>query len=462
MFWVDVKPTDWFYNEIMEASRIKLEDGSPFIQGIPYGVFKNGSPYIYEEHIGVTGKKKFLLSTYVNPTVDNPLNVYIDGVQTVYKALRTVDGKTEVELYVAPKQGSIISFISEGIPLTDRFGKPVTNSIPAQYPSYKLSKGDKYFYNPFSRKYQEYVYAFGKMLMRASVDDSEWGISSVEDILKKYIGYKNDVYVIEPYTGTIYMPYILNNVTCRITYSYLDGYEKQITEVYKPSSPSVVFTNRFFPNAYITRAEAYTLINRLRQTFYSRFTDIETPTNVLDQTIVAYEGQRIFKLNGTYPAKENLLVVTVNGELKNSSTDYVEFDEHTVIFNQGLKQGDEVHFLYEKTQSRRFADVNGITQMIVQNTGEVVTINGLLDSWWAGHVLSIEDEKLKDGTYLIEGINVTNFDTEGRVVVDNMYNNIPGTNEPVRMFMPYSLLTRAQAVAFLNRFRKWCIEKFKL
>ncbi|NMA87004.1 MAG: hypothetical protein GX968_06735, partial [Tissierellia bacterium] len=81
---LDVTSNKWYYNEIVEASNIILEDGEPLIVGIPYNVFMEGKPYIYQEFKATAGQKEFMLNKAITPSSDNPLFVYINGVQTVY------------------------------------------------------------------------------------------------------------------------------------------------------------------------------------------------------------------------------------------------------------------------------------------------------------------------------------------------------------------------------------------
>ena len=38
--WVDVNEGDWFYNDVMEATNMVLEDGEVFVAGINYNKFK--------------------------------------------------------------------------------------------------------------------------------------------------------------------------------------------------------------------------------------------------------------------------------------------------------------------------------------------------------------------------------------------------------------------------------------
>src|SRR5690606_37907656 len=125
---------------------------------------------------------------------------------------------------------------------------------------------DTYFYDKFNRRYQEYVYAFGRALRRLDIDESEWEGREEADVVREKIGLKTDVYTVSP-SGTVWLPYNLNGVTCEMTYTSLeDGVVRVRGGKFKATSPSVVHNNRFFPQAYITRAEAFVLMDRLRET----------------------------------------------------------------------------------------------------------------------------------------------------------------------------------------------------
>lgn len=463
--WVDVKEGDWFYNEILEASSIILEDGSSFIAGIPYSVFEVGSPYIYEEFVGDGTKFVFTLSQSITPTTTNQLYVFIDGVQTVYKSVTAVTNGTAVELYVAPRNGSVVSFVSYGIPKIDSFGKPVENTTVSQLPNKLLDYGSTYYYNPFSRSHQEYLYAYGRALKRITILDSEWSSTSNKmELAKSYLKYDSDVYTVDPTEGRIYLPYNLNGVTCNFTYWSLEnGVLKMRGGTFKATSSSMVYNNRFFPNALINRAEAYTLIDRLRKTFYSRFSDLDAPSASFEQTIVAYSGQRVFKLNGNYPAGAGKAIVIVNGYHKSNVIDYIEFDNHTILMNYPLEEGDEFYFYYNKISSDRFVDIgNGGGYSLTD--GSVVTWSG--SDWFNAPIMAMENETFNDGSYLINGVDIKYFDTTGSYAKVDSYYKPAFTGEvvkdpPERWFMPLTPLTRAEAVTFLNRFRKWTLERFK-
>lgn len=460
--WVDVRAGDWFYNEVMEATNMILEDGSNFVNGIYYNRFEEGAPYVYEEHSGETGKTVFTLSAEITVTENNPLFVYVDGIQTVYRSITAnPSGGTDVELYTAPREGAIVAFASHGIPVVDQFGRPSAGGS-VSYPSHTLEHASQYVYTPYNKRLLEYLYAPGRALYRAQVPDEDWANLSDQEVAKKHIGFSQDVYCVSP-EGVVYLPYNLNHVTIKMTYALRSG--KAYTETFRATSPLVLHNDRFFPNAYINRAEAFALIGRLRDIFYSRFTDIEPPSHILEQTIISYAGQTVFRLNGTYPAGEEKLLVRVDGVQQVAGRDYQEFDDHTVLFLKPLAQGREVYFYYQKTQSSRFPDVGKDSQMVVRapdGSTSTVPIDGDADtSFWASYVLAMEDERYGGGAgVLVNGKQITNFQN-GWPVVNTLYDPIPGSDPEQRWFMPLSTLSRAEAVSFLNRFRKWGIERFK-
>lgn len=459
---IDVKEGAWYYNEVMEAANYLLEDGQPLAQGITYNVFEPGKPYVYEEKLGSMGNKKFTLDVAIEPSAENPLFVYVDGVQTMYKSVEVKGGKTEVELYIAPKTGATVSFASYGVPKVDKFGKP-SMSGPGKLPSKPLDHGSTYYYNIFSRDRREYCYAFGKALRRIDIQNSEWESDSYANVALKHIGFKNNCYTVDP-AGTIYLSYNLNGVRCRFQYWAYDEYGQIVKRGgwFNATTDQMMFANRFFPNAYITRAEAYVMINRLRKSFYARFTDHDAPSSKYEETIKAINGQRVIRLNGYYPAGKGVVTVELNGKRVYSNVtnpfdyDFVETDDRTIVFEYGLEAGDEVFVKYHKTKSDRLVDV-GVSSGMVASSGETVTWN--YNSWWVEDILSMEHETYSGG-YLING--VPDVATSGSYArVDGMFRPIHGGNPNEVRFMPHSPLTRAEGVAFLNRFRKWSLERFK-
>ncbi|SNS21851.1 hypothetical protein SAMN05446037_100675 [Anaerovirgula multivorans] len=460
MAWLDVQPGDWFFKDVTEASNIQDEDGGFLIASIPYNAFEGGSPYLYTE-ITSQGQSVFTLDVSIVPTSDNPLFVYIDGVQTVYKSVEQEGGQTKVTLYSPARQGAVGSFISLGTPSVDRFGKPYGDTSGASYPSYTLSKAVNYKYDKFSRNLHEQVTAFGKLLRRIDISDADWA-GNVQNLLEAKIKYNTDVYTISP-QGVMYVPYNLNNVTCSITYSTTDSYA-QTTETFKPTSAKVLFLNRFFPNAQINRAEAFILVNKLMKIMYQRFTDVTPPSRVIDETFTAYEGQVAFLTNGKYPSGKNELKVWKNGTLLTYSADYTETSDYSVTLNSPLSSVDTIRYFYERSKSDTLVDVGEDTKYYNTATSSYIDVIGTASgSWWASHILDLENEVLSDGSKMVSGTPVTSTSThEGQKVVhvDNDYNPISGSGDTETWFLPYTHITRAEGASILNRFRKLCMDRF--
>lgn len=470
---LDVTLNKWYYNEIMEAANIILEDGKPLIEGIPYNIFEENKPYIYQEFKATAGQTEFILDKAITPTADNPLFVYVDGVQSVYKSTVIENGKTKVILYSGVPEGTLVAFASYGVPKINEFGRPAQTTLDqVKYPRAQLSKSANYFYDPFYRDKREYVSALGRYLRRANISNEEWNAnpSKREELLREYIRYNTDVYYISP-EGVLYVPYNLNGVTCQVTYLTNEGYIKVNTEEVKPISDTVLYLNRVFPDANITRAEAFVLIDRLRRTFYSRFSDSKAMTYKLDVEIKAYEGQRSVSVPGRYEVGNNDLEVYLNGVKQKVNRDYEEYDGWTIIFKNPLSEGDVVRLKSERTKSPHLEDVGTITENYRVDKGVYITVNGTVgnpdpnnDSWWAPHILSLEKEMLSNGELIVEGIPITQvYEHDGVkvVYVDSVMNPIhSGQSGEHYWFMPNSFMTRAQAVTILNRFRKLMIEKF--
>lgn len=467
---IDVTPDKWYYNEIVEASNIILEDGEPLIRGIPYNVFQDGKPYIYKEFKAVAGQKEFELDEVVIPTADNPLYVYVNGVQTVYKSVTQNNGKTIVTLYSGVPANAIVSIASSGVPKVNEFNRPAQTSLDlVRYPSVRLQGYANYYYNRFYRGGREYVSAFGKYLRRVDIPPEEWNENpdNRQAILRKYIGYNNDVYFIAP-DGILHVPYNLNGVTCKVTYLTKEDYIKVNTEEVIPVSQYVLHSNRAFPDANITRAEAFVLIDRLRRTFYRRFSDSPPITHNLDVTITAYEGQRSVSVPGRYEVGKDDLKVYLNGDRQRVDRDYKEYDEYTIVFLDSLEEGDEVRLVSNRTKSLNLEDVGTVTNYYRIAKDEYQVINGTVgnenpddDSWWAPHILSLEREMLSSGELMVDGMPVgETFYHNGvkTVTVDSQKNPLYMGDE--RWFMPETFMTRAQAVVILNRFRKLMMEKF--
>jgi hypothetical protein len=422
--WLDVLPGDWFYNEVMEASNYLLEDGDPLISGFSYNRFS--APKVYEEFEGDGGRVEFTLTLPedVEPSTSNPLYVYVDGVQTIYKA---VTG-TAVTLYAPPRAGSRVTVMMQGKPWVDVNGRPEIVA-PGVYPSKDLDNASSYYWNPLDGRHLEYCYAYGKALRRAPIPVDEWNVSDPQALVEKYIGSATDMYAISPSShpyapGRLFLSMNLNNVTCSLIYysKESDGTIVKRGGEFAATSPMPLWNDRYFPDARITRAEAYALICRMRDSFYSRFTDTEPPNGNFTESHTAYDGQRAFKLLHRFQTGgTGLKVLNAHGVQYDLGDDYVEFNDHTILFNLPLSAGSRITFV--GTYNSKFPDLDS-------------------NAWYYRYIAPMEIERFGDGSPLITG------------------RPNPEVGGP-DIFAPDEMLQRSEAGAFLNRFRKWCIERFK-
>ncbi len=464
---IDVHPGDWYYSEVIEATNYQMQDGSLFVAGIPYNSYQSGKVRVYIELRAAAGQQEFNLGQTITVSAENPLFVYVDGVQTVYKGIKSggtlgLTGNTVV-LYASPGAGATLSFYQPGVvafsPVNnEEEGQPSVNGNP-KYPRKPLQDGDTYYYDPQHMKANEYCYAFGRALRRAIIPDREWrqvtGDTELENLLKKYIGYKDDVYVVSPNSSSIFpyasgladlavtfdptvygdhkirswvfAPYALSGVTMRIEYCVHTANGQWLVkggnfQVFSPTGV-IVMNDRFFPKGSVTRAEAVVWLNRLRISFYQRFTDIEPATKredndyvALDETYSAYQCQTLFSLSNHYVVGDDSLRVYKNGSSL-ASRSYEEVDSTTVRLDEECNQGDKIRFYAERGESR-FTDISS-------------------SAWYFWSVMEIEMETFGDGDYLIVGVGNDRLD-------------------------PNKKLSRAETVVLLNRFRKWAIERFKL
>lgn len=553
--WIDVNAGDWYYNDIAEASAVKLEDGEPWITGIPYNEFWSDAPFLYQEFKGDGSTKVFTLSKKIIPTKANPLFVYVDGAQTVYDKIDNSGETTVVTLIAAPSKGAIVSFAIYGKPAIDKFLRPKDIVGDPLYPVWTLTKADSYYYDPFSRRYQEYCYAFGRQLRRAQVPDSDWETMSEQEVARKWIGYQRDVYCVSP-AGRVYVPFNLNGVTCYFYYTYYEddyGNLKHSGGPMKPESPLVVHTDRFFPEAAITRGEAYEILGKLRKSLYRRFTDSQPPKNPKtssdkfidvgkDLVMMEMPGEKKVFIPSTEgnaswvrhvldmeketvgPTRQSL----VEGMQATSYTDITELENYTRTFSYTGGRGQpfkDVTGLGNKVTITRYWDVipsgtytyNNVDTIVVkielnphatfrlEETFSIIGNTEAQDSvlvakitrdgqqissrgYWLGsgstqvvetvsnntdyiqtYYLTIHFEpyeegvgaKLSNGKYTVT--QSAGAQTLKDVIrVDEWWQPIEGYQTPMDVFMGGSPITRAEAVAILNKFRKWSIEKFKL
>ena len=282
--WIDVDPNDWFYRSVIEASRIYLDPHKekPLFEALPYNQFYQPRPrqvYVFNSEEGQT---EFKLDGF-KPLKDMRVFVFIDGVpiepakqeEGKIHLPNPVAGDREVVVWVTgvPHLGSTPCDPTQKDCLegTCREYPRVLNCSP-KYPSADLSQKDNYVFD-IRYSLNEVAILFGKKLKRVNVQVREG--ETVQKALERAIGLKDDCFTI--INGTIYVSYNLNGFPISVNYNYFNTETNMVHnlqgEKVIPESNCALYTDRFFPDIYMTRAQFFVVLQRMRENLYNRYTD---------------------------------------------------------------------------------------------------------------------------------------------------------------------------------------------
>lgn len=266
--WIDTQPYDWYYRDILEATRIVLDpvSGETLLKGIPYNGFKVGQERLTQSYISTEDQTEFAFTGYV-PSDDNPVIAYVEGVPTY------VDADTDTVYMPNPLSAGLeVVLIAGGIPDMKADGcrdAPYLKTVGI-YPSVNLAHKPGYVYN-VNYKLNEVATALGRKLRRIDLDRS-YSIS-VQAAMKEQVGYQKNTFTIEG--GVLYTSYDLANVPVSVEYNYKksSGGLYHTKETVIPESAVVEYNDRFFPKVVMTKAEFMLVLQRMRINIYNRFTD---------------------------------------------------------------------------------------------------------------------------------------------------------------------------------------------
>ena len=470
MSWIDVKAKHPFFNEITDVSMLRDRDNQLIVAEIPYNVFEEDAPYIYREFVAQEQQRVFTLDVAIVPTEDNPLFIYVDGIQIIYHNTVTdhENGVTKVNLYNRLKAGSNVVIASFGIPKVNDLGRPyIDRAKPIEYPHYKLSQ--EYFYDSTSIRNQERFNALSLQIKRIHIPDILWETCAnsydpfdIPELLRRRLGFYDNLYTVSPW-GDVYTSYNLNDVSCRIIYG------NRVIENFKPHSDGVLYTNRFFPMSKATRAEAYVTVSKLLQSFYDRMPSSREYVRFMSDSFIVDGLLKVLDLPYKYDSSSNYtdgrswMTIHRNDVQLTSGVNYIEINDRQVEFVPALPHGTRVRYSYDKTASAVGRDINRLNYYEFPD-GSRESLNGLLgESWWAGHVLDLSVETLSDGSELVQGVEIRNYsyDEEHPIVyVDENYRPLDGDNTPQIWFLPDTPISRWESVQLCNRFRVLCMERF--
>ncbi len=265
---IDVIPYHWAFNDIEEMYYQKIPDGTYFFSGIPYNIFEIGKrPVDIEIPVSVSGQSEFVIDGYINPTSDNPFLAYVDGIEVGYDEVvpdKPSIGKSFIKLKRGVRIGSTVRFYSAGVPAmieNDIMKRPVgvDSNISTSLPYAQIPLDDlfSYLYDPLNALTVEVAKWNGRQLRRVNLSDE--------------IKFEDDYSIIN---NRLYTHYYLNNALVEVIYlTQKDGIIKSNYTILKPHSDSIIYTNRFFPDTIMSRAEAITIVNKIRITMCMKYTD---------------------------------------------------------------------------------------------------------------------------------------------------------------------------------------------
>lgn len=404
---IDVTADKWFYNDIEELMSIYV-DGSTFYSGIPYNKFEEGKECVDYEIVNTkNGEHEFYIPKKITPTSTNPLIVYVDGVIVAVDEIKNQpDGTTYAKLTRGVANGSIVRFFYAGEPsyvvlccadeAKVHSAMDVNSSVVGI-----MKKGDtaKYVDRPENGnwyKVKDFPYAgvegFVQIgLTRHTAGDADLnGVTFPSAPLIIDAGYW---YEYDPFNGITpeivkWMGRPLQRVSSLSEITY-DGLEY------------CIINNRLFAN--------YSLNNE-----------------VLDITVLEKNSMGIQK-----PKYQRL-------RLKSDKIVYVNRFFPEVLASKGELLTSLNHLL--KNVFARYTDVKFESKVLpysrFTDVQELLSKNPSNPPWWWEKVCPLEQLKLPDGRWLIEG------DERGRLNID----------------MP---ITRAELAALMDKFRIWAIEAFK-
>ncbi|MGG1263853.1 hypothetical protein [Brevibacillus laterosporus] len=268
--WIDVNPYQWFYRDVLDATRLNLDpiSGNTLFDGMTYNAFVTGKGRIVKSYVSTENQIEFALPGYV-PSTDNPVIAYVEGIPTFVE--------TEVDKVFMPNPlsaGLEVVLIATGVPkLTKEGCRLIPYTLTrGEYPSADLSHKSEYVFD-FALSLNEVAMALGRKVKRIQLYLSPG--QSVQDALYDQVYYKTSVFAIV--NGTLYTSYDLNNIPVTVEYNYrkMDGGLFHTSEKVIPTAKIVGYNDRFFPDIVMTRSEFLVTLQRIRKNLYNRFTDRE-------------------------------------------------------------------------------------------------------------------------------------------------------------------------------------------
>ena len=325
---IDTPASHWVNKDVLEMSTVPTYGYDPFIKSIPYNVMQEGYPVI-DKIVKVNSMTNSInLGEQVTESPLNPISVYQDGVEIGYLRIEPTESDTIIHLKRYVPQGAILRVICHGRPKMQQYTDPsgpdynplgapvVVDSTDVKLPSKQLAykskyNGYSYRYDPSYSYFSEKASWNGAQLKRVpcvrveeDLPAEKPSLNSIYYVDEEKIFYEWDVVteefekVLSPSEYLIYSItldekfvttfYLRNEV---IKFSYLvglvvDGVSdartyKIVNESIYAESDRMIYTNRFFPDVFVSKSQIIAFLDRLRVHLlltYSKYKDVSEIT----------------------------------------------------------------------------------------------------------------------------------------------------------------------------------------
>ncbi|MEM0173936.1 MAG: SH3 domain-containing protein [Sulfolobaceae archaeon] len=412
MKFVDVNPQDWFYKDVYDLYSIILDDNERFVQGIPYNRFLDGKEAIDYQIVNNTPNAcEFYLPYKISPTLETKLIVFVDSIPTGVDDIKIVGEQTMVKLIRGVPVGSLVRFYYPGEPLLK--AKIIKDGVKL-YSSYSesssvvatVNKGTSLTYYrmvPYTDWYEvdyygtkAYVKTNDCRVVPASIDTSGLEYPKAKLVLPPGFYYDYDPF------NYVYPEIVkwrgvqLKRVESKDKLSY-DGLE------YCIEYDSLDLSSVYIYTSYVLNNE---------------------PLNI---TVIVKNDYGVIKWVSMKLTVSSNKIVYTNRFFPNLTASRLET---FIMMYRTLK------LVYKKYMNQEFG--TEALKFISRFNDVQQELNATypnFPSWWQ-YISPLEDLKLSDGTYLLNG------DDKGNLNIDYP-------------------ITRAELAALVNRLRKYIIELVK-
>jgi hypothetical protein len=325
---IDTPASHWVNKDVLEMSTVPTYGYDPFIKSIPYNKMQEGYPVI-DKIVRVNSMTNSVnLGERVTESPLNPISVYQDGVEIGYLRIEPTATDTIIYLKRYVPQGSLLRVICHGRPMMKQYSNPNSpnysplgapfdvDSEGVKLPNKALSymntySGYSYRYDPSYSYFSEKASWNGTQLKRVPCVNSALDLPSEQPSLNS-IYYVQDtesfhewnvstelfeqtfepseylIYSVTPDEKFVTTFYLRNEV---INFSYIvglvsDGVSdsrtyKIVNESLYAESDKMIYTNRFFPDVFVSKSQIIAFLDRLRVHLlltYSKYKDVSEIT----------------------------------------------------------------------------------------------------------------------------------------------------------------------------------------